>query len=227
MMIESLTYFGVKQSLNDVYLASLNAAMDRYEINTALRASHFMAQVLHESGMLQYAEELASGSAYEGRQDLGNIQAGDGEKFKGRGFIQLTGRKVYLTYGAFTAQDFVDHPQLVATPQYAADSAGWFWNVFKKDSAGNSLNMMADTDQFLRITYFVNGGFNGVADRLRLLDRSYTMFGVTDGRAKVESILHVALENITNESRGHMEQSLLKHFPDEASIQQAREGLDK
>ena len=74
------------------YTAALLANMQNRSISTPLRQAHFLAQVGHESGELRYAEEIASGEAYEGRADLGNTQPGDGPRFKGRGLIQLTGR---------------------------------------------------------------------------------------------------------------------------------------
>ena len=63
----------------------LNKYFSHYQINTPLRICAFLAQVGHESGQLRYAEEIASGAAYEGRKDLGNVHPGDGRKYKGRG----------------------------------------------------------------------------------------------------------------------------------------------
>lgn len=147
------------------YLQALNDTMAKYEINTPLRMAHFLAQILHESGSLRYHEEIASGSAYEGRTDLGNFQEGDGIKFKGRGLIQLTGRANYKSYGDYVGEDLEAHPELVATPKYAADAAGWFWSI-------KHLNTYADQDDVIAITKKVNGGLNGFADRKEILGRA-------------------------------------------------------
>lgn len=71
----------------DKFLLPINETLKSYEINTPLRIAHFLAQVAHETGELQFTEEIADGSAYEGRESLGNINPGDGELFKGRGLL--------------------------------------------------------------------------------------------------------------------------------------------
>lgn len=139
-------------------LPELNATMAKYEINTPLRACHFLAQVLHESGKFVYFEEIASGKAYEGRKDLGNTEAGDGVRFKGRGVIQITGRANYLKLSKDFAVDFVAEPAKLATTKYGILSAGWFWKW-------KGLNALADADDILKVTKKVNGGTNGLDDR--------------------------------------------------------------
>jgi predicted chitinase len=71
-----------------------------------------MGQASHESGGFRYKEELASGKAYEGRKDLGNINKGDGERYKGRGIIQITGRANYKEYGDILGVDLVNNPEI-------------------------------------------------------------------------------------------------------------------
>jgi putative chitinase len=152
----------------DLFLEPLNETMCRYKIDTPLRQAHFLAQVGHESGELRYVKELASGKAYDtGRlaKALGNTpeEDGDGQKYKGRGLIQITGTANYRTLGADLGEDFLAHPELLETPHYAALSAGWFWN--KKN-----LNSFADQDAIKTITKRINGGVNGLEDRKRLLE---------------------------------------------------------
>ncbi|UVK85017.1 chitinase [Pseudomonas sichuanensis] len=152
----------------DAFTQPMLDVFGRYAIDTPLRIAHFLAQIAHESGCLRYTEELASGSAYDGRKDLGNLQPGDGPRFKGRGLIQLTGRANYRQYGQYCKRDFEakDDPTLVSTdPALAVDVAGWFWMTRK-------LNDWADQDNLREITRRINGGFNGLDDRAAYLARA-------------------------------------------------------
>jgi len=135
-------------------------AMKKYDILTPIQRAHFLAQCAHESGGFKWTEEFASGKAYEGRKDLGNLQPGDGVKYKGRGFIQLTGRVNYGQFNKGIDDDVVDNPFIVKT-KYAAETAGWYWKTRK-------LNKYAidDTEDSLKkVTKRVNGGYNGYDDR--------------------------------------------------------------
>lgn len=127
-------------------------------MDSPLRLAHFMAQLIHESGSFRYMEEIASGSAYEGRADLGNTVPGDGKRYKGRGPIQLTGRANYRVYGRAVGIDFERHPEIVAMPSIGLMVACRFWE-------SNGLNALADADNVDRITRRINGGVNGLADR--------------------------------------------------------------
>lgn len=149
----------------ELYAPILTTEMLSGNINTPLRQCHFIAQILHESGSLNYTKELASGKAYEGRRDLGNIIKGDGVKFKGRGLIQITGRTNYETLSKLWNIDLLDKPELLEQPLYAVKSAVWFWN-------SRYLNKFADTDNIRGITRRINGGFNGLADRMQFLDQA-------------------------------------------------------
>ena len=147
------------RSRADEFLEPLNDAMDIFSINTPQRQAAFLAQVAHESGELRYVEEIASGAAYEGRSDLGNVVEGDGVKFKGRGLIQITGRANYAACGTAFGLDLLAHPEYLTSPEYAAKSAGWFWQT-------HGCNELADADNFRRITIRINGGLTGQEDRL-------------------------------------------------------------
>jgi len=149
----------------------INAAMFQFDINTPLREAHFLAQIGHESGRLIYTHEIASGSEYEGRKDLGNTEVGDGRRFKGRGLIQVTGRTNYKSCGDALGIDFINSPELLEVPQNAALSAAWFWSIRK-------LNELADADNLIAITKKINGGLNGLDDRKLLLDSSKLALGI-------------------------------------------------
>ena len=151
-----------------LYLPFLAENMAGRKIDTPLRQAHFIAQLAHESGSFVYAEEIASGAAYEGRRDLGNTKKGDGRRFKGRGLIQLTGRANYTAYGNSIGEDLTvnDRWLTVATdPSRAVDVACWYWEDRK-------LNKPADKDDARTVTKLINGGLNGFEDRLAFLRRA-------------------------------------------------------
>jgi predicted chitinase len=155
----------------ELYLPHLTSAMSEFEIShTNLRAAAFLAQLAHESGELRWMEEIASGAAYENRKDLGNVYRGDGKRFKGRGPIQLTGRANYKRYGDLLGVDLIDQPHLAATPAVGFRIAGLFWKL-------HGLNERADRDEFEAITRAINGGLNGLSDRLRYYQRAKQVLG--------------------------------------------------
>jgi putative chitinase len=152
-------HFGAKPDLAVELALSANVHFRTYGlIETGLRLAHFMGQCAHESGGFRYMEEIASGQAYEGRADLGNILAGDGRRYKGRGPIQLTGRANYRAFGREVGIDFEAHPEIVAHPSVGLMAAIRYWN-------SRNLNAKADADDMLGITKAINGGTNGLADR--------------------------------------------------------------
>ncbi|MCF5701341.1 MULTISPECIES: glycoside hydrolase family 19 protein [Pseudomonas] len=152
-----------------VFVPVLNTAMQRYQIVGRKRVAAFIAQLGHESGQLRYVREIwgpTPGQAkYEGRADLGNTQPGDGSKYRGRGLIQITGRANYAACGEALGLDLIIQPELLELPRYAAMSAAWFWKQ-------NGLNDLADRDQFNTITRRINGGLNGLQDRLEIWSRA-------------------------------------------------------
>jgi predicted chitinase len=145
----------------------LNTAMLLADCTTVNRAAMFCAQVGEESISLTAATELASGAEYEGRADLGNTHPGDGVRFKGRGFIQITGR---FNYGKLSqwanrkglvpsATYFVDNPTQLATDKYVWLGPVWYWTVAR------SINPLADAKDIKGATEAINGGLHGLEDR--------------------------------------------------------------
>lgn len=158
-----------------VFFGPLTDAMTEFGIDTAARQAAFLAQVAHESGSLRYVREIASGRAYEGRVDLGNTNPGDGERFKGRGLIQITGRANYraCSLALFGGERLLDRPELLEEVVPACRSAAWFWRE-------HNLNRWADADDFDGASDVINrgrktakiGDANGYADRLAFYERA-------------------------------------------------------
>ena len=147
--------------------SGLNTALRLAGCTTVKRAAMFCAQVGEESINLTAPTELASGAEYEGRADLGNTHAGDGVRFKGRGFIQITGR---FNYGELSrwahakglvpsATYFIDHPGQLATDEYVWLGPIWYWTVARP------MNHFADAGNIDGATKAINGGLNGISDR--------------------------------------------------------------
>ena len=156
-------------TFEQVFLYILRYAQE-FEINTPLRWAHYLAQIAHESAELRYSEEIASGKAYDTGKlaiKLGNTPEadGDGQKFKGRGLIQVTGRANYEAYKQYCGFDVVKQPELLAKPVGAIRSSMWFWKT-------KGLNELADRDEFTAITKHINGGTNGIEDRRKYLARA-------------------------------------------------------
>lgn len=163
-----------------LFLDPINEAMEKYCITTPLRQAHFLCQIAWESGQLRYTEEISSGAAYDTgakAKALGNTpQAdGDGQRYKGRGLIQITGRANYKMYGAYINKDMEDLKQknwlLLKDPKWACDSAGWFW-------ATHGLNTRADRDEHTRITRIINGSTSTAERRLTYLRTAKIALGL-------------------------------------------------
>ena len=180
-------------------------------LSTPLRQAHFLAQLAHESAGFTTTEEFASGSAYEGRKDLGNIYKGDGVKYKGRGLIQLTGRSNYKTLGDQLGVDFVDDPKLAGQFPYAALTAALFWKNKK-------LNSYADKDNIKEITRRINGGYNGLADRERYLERAKSALNdIAWAQDRLKS-LNYALGS-TDGKIGPLTKSAIRDFQDDNDLE--------
>ena len=158
----------------DEFVASFNMWAIPFGIDNPKRIAHYLAQVFHESGALRYVEEIASGEQYEGRKDLGNTQKGDGVRFKGRGYIQLTGRANYTKFNAcdLCMENVVEHPEKVAEFPLNQVASMWFWQTHKlNELADNDDGAKIGEDVCRQITKIVNGGTNGMANRLFLYRR--------------------------------------------------------
>lgn len=153
------------------YAAPITEAMLEFDIDTPIRQAYFLAQVAHESGSLQYVCEIASGGAYEGRADLGNTEPGDGVKYKGHGLIQTTGKANHFRVADFFSVPREDIVEWLQTPMGAARSAGLFWH-------DNNLNHSADADDMHRNTRIINGGSNGILDRIQRLVETKRGLGI-------------------------------------------------
>ena len=152
-------------------LNDLNNCLEEYEINTKSRVMHFISQCSHESVAGTYREEIASGEAYEGRIDLGNTQPGDGPKYKGGGYIQLTGRANYTQFAnSIGDQEIVNQGVSYVAENYPWTSAGFWWYT-------HGMNQLCDTNPSVeQVTLKVNGGYNGLADRKQYYQKCVDVF---------------------------------------------------
>lgn len=160
-------------------LADLNACLARFQITTPARIRHFLAQIHHESGGLRWLQELADGTAYEGRRDLGNTQPGDGPRFKGAGVLQLTGRANYQALAVAVGDPLVLQGCAYVAAAYPFTSAGLWWQR-------NGINAEVDAGaDCRRISRLVNGRdpANGLADRQEAYERACRAIPLQPGGA--------------------------------------------
>lgn len=172
--------------------------LGRYEVNTPLRLAHFMAQMDHESGLkpvqenLNYSEqgllrtfpryftpaqareyarkpERIANRAYANRMGNGDEASGDGWRYRGRGFIQLTGKDNYIALTRESGIDYLNNPDLLLNEADAMISALWYWKR-------NNINSLADLDNIESVTRRINGGLNGLAHRKQLTEYYKTIF---------------------------------------------------
>ena len=190
----------LKGHIPDAVIAMIPAVAQKFQIDSALRLAHFLAQCGHESGGFRLTKENLNYSAkglngifkkyfptlesalpyerkpekiankvYGGRMGNGPEASGEGAKFCGRGYIQLTGKDNYTAFGKSIGEDVCANPQVVAE-KYALLSAAWFFNK-------NGLHKMADggaTDSVVTsITKRVNGGTIGLPDRIKHFKEYY------------------------------------------------------
>ena len=176
--------------------AALNPALERYAINTPARLAAFIAQCGHESGGFSTRRENLNYSAkgllatwpsrfnpttaaalarkpqaianrvYGGR--MGNVQPDDGWRYRGGGFIQLTGRDAYRKAGAAIGLPLESEPELIERLDVAALTACWYWSVNRLNSLADDLTDDDDDADFEAITRKINGGTTGLAERRAL-----------------------------------------------------------
>lgn len=175
-------------AMADKWLIPLQFTCDKFDIDTPERIAGFLAQIGHESGGFRFTSEnlnyraealtrvwpsrfppgvaesyamqpeKIANRAYADRMGNGDEASGDGWKYRGRGLIQLTGKDNYAAFSLDADNEALVNPDLVAEPELAALSAGWFW---KK----NGLNALADNRDIVGMTRRINGGTNGLDDR--------------------------------------------------------------
>lgn len=191
----------------DRYAKAFTMAMKQAECTTINRAAMFCAQIGHESAGLHYMEELATGDAYEGRQDLGNIYPGDGRRFKGSGPIQLTGRNNFRAFTRWVREkglstiDFEAQPHLVREdPQWGFLASTWYWTV-----ARPQINALCDAGDLHGVTRAINGGLNGLKDRRLRFERALRigqrlLEDPPQTRNKMEKVLNYPRDQVTQET---------------------------
>lgn len=157
-----------------MFVVGLEKARQQFVGDDPRHVAMWLAQIAHESGELRYTAEIADGSAYEGRADLGNTQPGDGRKYKGRGLMQITGRYNYQQVSDALGIPFVDMPQLMETPEAAAQTAGWVWQSF------GCAALMNSTDPCYAVTRKINGGTNGLDQRRAYYAAALRALGVIE-----------------------------------------------
>jgi len=181
--------------IGEQWVDALNETFQRFNILTPLQQASFIGQCGHECGNFKILEEnlnykaealmklwpkrfdaakaqacarnpkLIANTVYSNRMGNRDESSGDGFRFRGRGCIQLTGHANYYHAGQACGVDFVLEPELVATPRYAAMTAGWFWSTHK-------LNQYADTRDFTMMTKKINGGTIGLNDRIKHINHA-------------------------------------------------------
>lgn len=160
---------------------ALNNALAEFGITTPARVAAFMAQVAHETGGFRYLTEIWGPTEQQKKYEppnplaarLGNINVGDGKRYRGRGLIQITGRANYKIYGERLGLKLETEPELAAKPSIAVRVAGSYW----EENGLNSLADKASVEAFYQVTRRINGGLNGIQDRLARWKKAKEIFG--------------------------------------------------
>lgn len=164
-------------SADPAIVAGIAERFDRlageHEVTTWLRLCHFLAQAAHETDGFRTLEEYGGPAwfiRYEGRRDLGNVEAGDGVRYHGRGIFQLTGRANYRRLGEILDIELESEPERAKDPAVSLAVAFAYWTE-------RDINRAADADDVAQVTKLINGGRNGLAERTRYLQRAKGIWG--------------------------------------------------
>ncbi|OPA88261.1 hypothetical protein BFW88_16925 [Pseudomonas fluorescens] len=173
------------------FVGKLNDALERYGIISTYQQAHFISQCYHESAAFETTVEFGSGTQYDpGNHSSafqnGNTEVGDGPKYKGKGLIQLTWRNNYASYSNYRGVDFVSSPDLIAEDMFnAIDVSCWYWRrkgaVSRKHNAQGDINVLIDNEpgNVKLVTLAVNGGENGLHERMEVFDFIRKEWGLT------------------------------------------------
>jgi len=169
--VQADTIYG--RQLSESQFNDLITCLKQFNISSKPQVGLFLAQTAHETGGLRWFEELASGDKYEFRVDLGNTNPGDGPRFKGGGALHITGRFWYQKLADFTKDPRVMEGSRYVAERYPFTSAGLWWQE-------NDMNSRIDAgDGALLTTRAINGGENGLEDRIRYCQRAADVLGYT------------------------------------------------
>lgn len=185
----------VSKAVTDGLVQYLPEYLEKYGIDDELELAHFLAQAAHESAYFRTLSEYASGSAYEGRKDLGNIYPGDGRRYKGRGIFQLTGRANYTTMSKKLGVDLVNNPGLAATPEISVQTALEYWK-------SHNLGKWARQDNIEMVTKLINGGYNGLQERRIHLQKAKRALSLLNAKVKVPVTPKVKEVVVVEEPKG-------------------------
>jgi putative chitinase len=145
------------------FVTTGNYILQGYNLNSSItRLSYFLGQLAEESAgftiLAQPGSDEAMNKMWDGRTDLGNVESGDGAKFRPRGLLEIVGKANYTNYSEITGIDLVSDPNIAANPQVALLTAAAYWTA-------HNINEAADRDDVEQVTRLINGGLTGLEDR--------------------------------------------------------------
>jgi len=191
----------IKGHIPDSVFQQIPSTCSSFNIITPLRLAHFLSQCSHESGNfksvfenLNYSEsgllntfkkyftpelakkyskkpEMIASRVYANRMGNGSEESGDGWKFRGRGYLQCTGKSNYDSLSKKFGVDFLSNPDLLST-DYPLSSAGWF---FDKNKLWSICDKGSTDDVVKELTKRINGGYLGLNDRIEKFNKYYNL----------------------------------------------------